>query len=55
MKTSSALCASAIKKEFEQNQIDLTEKIKRYYELLNDVKKKGNEAQDLGLKSLWPR
>src|SRR3989339_852530 len=40
---------SAIRKEFEQNQIDLSERIKRYYELLNDVKKKGNEAEDLGL------
>lgn len=40
---------SAIKKEFEQNQIDLTERIKRYYDLLEDVKKRGNEAQDLGM------
>jgi len=40
---------SAIKKEFEQNQIDLAERIKRYYALLEDVKKRGNEAQDLGM------
>lgn len=40
---------SAIKKEFEQNQIDLTERIKRYYELFNEIKKKGNEAEELGL------
>jgi len=40
---------SAIRNEFEKNQIDLTERIKKYYELLNDVKKKGNEAEELGL------
>jgi type I restriction enzyme R subunit len=40
---------SAIKKEFEQSQIDLAERIKRYYELLEDVKKRGGEAQDLGM------
>ena len=40
---------SAIKKEFEQNQIDLAERIKRYFELLEDVKKRGSEAQDMGM------
>jgi len=40
---------SAIKKEFEQHQIDLADRIKKYYELLEEVKKKGDEAKDLGL------
>ena len=40
---------SAIKKEFEQNQIDLSERIKRYYDLLNDIKDKNEEAKKLGL------
>jgi len=40
---------SAIRNDFEKNQIDLTERIKKYYELLNDIKKKGNEAEELGL------
>ncbi len=39
---------SAIRKEFEQNQIDLSERIKRYQELLEDIKKKGDEAKELG-------
>jgi len=39
---------SAIKKQFEQNQIDLSERIKRYYDLLNDVKSKNDEAKKLG-------
>ena len=40
---------SAIKKEFENQQIDLSERIKRYYELLNDIKSKADEAKELGL------
>ncbi len=40
---------SAIKKEFENQQIDLSERIKRYYELLNDIKGKADEAKALGL------
>lgn len=39
---------SAIRKEFEQHQIDLSERIKRYQELLEDIKKKGDEAKELG-------
>ena len=39
---------AAIKKQFEQNQIDLSERIKRYYELLNDIKSKNEEAKGLG-------
>jgi type I restriction enzyme R subunit len=38
----------AIRKEFEQHQIDLAERIKRYQELLNDIKTKGEEAKELG-------
>lgn len=38
----------AIRKEFEKNQIDLSERIKRYHELLEDIKRKRNEAQKLG-------
>lgn len=40
---------AAIKKEFENQQIDLSERIKRYYELLNDIKGKADEAKALGL------
>lgn len=40
---------NAIKKEFEQHQIDLAERIKRYYELLEDIKDKKSEAEKLGL------
>lgn len=39
----------AIRKEFEQHQIDLSERIKRYYDLMNDIKSKADEAKDLGL------
>jgi len=39
---------AAIRKEFEQHQIDLSERIKRYQELLEDIKKKGDEAKELG-------
>ena len=38
---------SAIKKQFEQNQIDLSERIKCYYDLLNDIKNKNDEAKKL--------
>ncbi len=39
---------SAIRREFEKNQIDLSERIKRYQELLEDIKNKGDEAKELG-------
>lgn len=39
---------SAIRKEFEKSQIDLSERIKRYQQLLDDIKKKGDEAKELG-------
>lgn len=38
----------AIRQEFEKHQIDLAERIKRYYELLNDIKTKTEEAKELG-------
>lgn len=38
----------AIRTEFEKHQIDLAERIKRYYELLNDIKTKADEAKELG-------
>lgn len=37
-----------IRKEFEKHQIDLAERIKRYHELLNDIKTKTEEAKELG-------
>ncbi|MDO8497423.1 MAG: type I restriction endonuclease subunit R [bacterium] len=40
---------TAIRKEFEQHQIDLSERIKRYYDLMNDIKNKYDEAKELGL------
>lgn len=40
---------SAIRREFEQSQIDLAERIRRYEELMRDIKTKGEEAKDLGL------
>ncbi|MDD4931161.1 MAG: type I restriction endonuclease subunit R [Candidatus Colwellbacteria bacterium] len=40
---------TAIRREFEQNQIDLAERIRRYEELMSDIKSKGEEAKDLGL------
>lgn len=39
---------TAIRTEFEKHQIDLAERIKRYYELLNDIKTKTEEAKELG-------
>lgn len=39
----------AIRREFEQHQIDLSERIKRYYDLMNDIKSKADEAKELGL------
>ncbi len=38
----------AIRAEFEKHQIDLAERIKRYYELLTDIKTKTKEAEELG-------
>jgi len=40
---------TAIRKEFEQHQIDLSERIKLYYDLMNDIKSKSDEAKELGL------
>lgn len=34
--------------ELGKHQIDLTERIKRYYKLLNDIKTKTEEAKELG-------
>lgn len=39
---------TAIREEFEKHQIDLAERIKRYHELLNDIKTKSEEAKQLG-------
>lgn len=39
----------SIRKEFEQHQIDLSERIKRYYDLMNDIKSKADEAREKGL------
>lgn len=39
----------AIRQEFEKNQIDLAERIRRYEELMKDIKTKQEEAKDLGL------
>ncbi len=39
---------SIIRKEFEKNQIDLAERIKRYQQLFDEIKKKGDEAEELG-------
>ncbi len=39
----------AIREEFEHHQIDLSERIKRYYELMNDIKNKNDLAKELGL------
>ncbi len=39
---------SLIRREFEKHQIDLSERIKRYQELLEDIKQKGDEAKELG-------
>lgn len=36
-------------KEIEEHQIDLSERIKRYYDLMNDIKSKADEAKKLGL------
>lgn len=40
---------TAIRKEFEQHQIDLSQRIKLYYDLMNDIKSKSDEARELGL------
>lgn len=40
---------AAIKKEFEQKQIDLAERIRQYHELLNEIQNKSGEAARLGL------
>jgi len=38
-----------IRQEFEDNQIDLKERIKKYYELKQRIEEKSGEAKDLGL------
>lgn len=40
---------TAIRREFEKNQIDLAERIRRYEELMQNIQAKGDEAQKLGL------
>ena len=40
---------SAIRNDFEQNQIDLTQRIKEYCQLMEDIKKIGDKAEDMGL------
>lgn len=40
---------SAIRNDFEQNQIDLAQRIKAYYELMEDIKQVGDVAKDMGL------
>ena len=39
----------AIRDEFENNQIDLAERIRRYEELMKDIKTKREEAKELGM------
>ncbi len=39
----------AIRQEFEKSQIDLAERIRRYEELMKDIRTKGDEAKELGL------
>lgn len=39
----------AIRDEFENNQIDLAERIRRYEELMKDIKSKREEAKELGM------
>lgn len=38
-----------IQKEFEKHQIDLSERIKKYQELLDDIKNRGDQAKKVGL------
>ncbi|MBI5152746.1 type I restriction endonuclease subunit R [Candidatus Peregrinibacteria bacterium] len=39
----------AIRTNFEQNQIDLAERIKAYFELMEDIKQVGDKAKGMGL------
>ncbi len=39
---------TAIRREFEQSQIDLAERIRRYEELMHDIKTKKDEVKELG-------
>jgi len=39
----------AIRDEFENNQIDLAERIRRYEELMKDIRTKRDEAKELGM------
>ena len=45
----------AIKNEFEQHQIELTERIKKYYKLVEGIKKEDKEAKKLGFEDLRER
>jgi len=45
----------AIRQEFEQHRIDLTERIKKYYDLIECIKKEDQDAKDLGFESLAER
>ena len=45
----------AIKNEFEQHQIELSERIKKYYGLIEDIKKEDKEAKKLGFGDLRER
>ena len=44
-----------IRQEFEQHQMDLTERIKQYYNLIGDIKKEDKEAKDLGFDTMQER
>ncbi len=39
----------SIRNDFEQQQIDLAERIKRYFQLMNDIKNKAEEAREMGM------
>lgn len=39
----------AIRKDFEQHQTDLSERIKAYYQMMDDIKNIGKKAEELGL------
>ena len=39
----------AIRSDFEQNQIDLAQRIKTYYKLMEEIKQVGDKAKDMGL------
>lgn len=45
----------AIRQEFEQHRIDLTERIKSYYDLVEDIKKEDQDAKEMGFDSMAER